>query len=174
MLPGASGGAMGQLLGPWSVRWMGFAGAGLVAIVLGLVGVSWVFNFSWPRAAERIGGFLYSLVESRREKKEEAQDRELGQLAVREREEVFVEERSEELIVHPPPAPVVIEPVLAELPPSVRVAKERQKPLFSEMPDSKLPQVALLDDPQLRQETVSPETLEMTSRMIEKKLKDFG
>ncbi len=174
MLPGASGGAMGQLLGPWSVRWMGFAGSGLIAIVLGLVGVSWVFNFSWPRVAERIGSFLYSLVESRREKKEEAQDRELGQLAVREREEVFLEERGEELIVHPPPAPVVIEPVLVELPPSVRVAKERQKPLFSEMPDSKLPQVALLDDPQVRQETVSPETLEMTSRMIEKKLKDFG
>ncbi|CAM8639586.1 FtsK DNA segregation ATPase FtsK/SpoIIIE and related proteins [Comamonadaceae bacterium] len=173
MLPGASGGAMGQLIGPWSVRWMGFAGSGLVAIVLGLVGVSMVFNFSWPRVAERIGAFLYSLLESRREKKEEAQDRELGQLAVREREEVFLEER-EETVVYQAPAPVVIEPVLVELPPSVRVAKERQKPLFTEMPDSKLPQVALLDDPQVRQETVSPETLEMTSRMIEKKLKDFG
>jgi S-DNA-T family DNA segregation ATPase FtsK/SpoIIIE len=164
---------MGQLIGPWSVRWMGFAGSGLVAIVLGLVGVSMVFNFSWPRVAERIGAFLYSLLESRREKKEEAQDRELGQLAVREREEVFLEER-EETVVYQAPAPVVIEPVLVELPPSVRVAKERQKPLFTEMPDSKLPQVALLDDPQVRQETVSPETLEMTSRMIEKKLKDFG
>jgi len=65
-----------------------------------------------------------------------------GSWPVREREEVFLEERGEELIVHPPPAPVVIEPVLVELPPSVRVAKERQKPLFSEMPDSKLPQVA--------------------------------
>ncbi len=173
MLPGASGGALGQLAGPWSVRWMGFAGSGLIAIVLGLVGVSWVFHFSWSRVAERIGAFVYSLVESRREKKEEAQDRELGQLAVREREEVYLEEH-EETVVYPAPAPVVIEPVLVELPPSVRVAKERQKPLFTEMPDSKLPQVALLDDPQLRQETVAPETLEMTSRMIEKKLKDFG
>jgi len=54
------------------------------------------------------------------------------------------------------------------------VAKERQKPLFSDMPDSKLPQVALLDGALLRQETVAPETLEMTSRMIEKRLKDFG
>jgi S-DNA-T family DNA segregation ATPase FtsK/SpoIIIE len=34
--------------------------------------------------------------------------------------------------------------------------------------------VDLLDARQGRQETVSPETLEMTSRMIEKKLKDFG
>jgi S-DNA-T family DNA segregation ATPase FtsK/SpoIIIE len=40
--------------------------------------------------------------------------------------------------------------------------------------DSKLPQVDLLDAALTRQETVAPETLEMTSRMIEKKLKDFG
>jgi S-DNA-T family DNA segregation ATPase FtsK/SpoIIIE len=42
------------------------------------------------------------------------------------------------------------------------------------MPDSKLPQVDLLDGATGRQETVSNETLEMTSRLIEKKLKDFG
>ena len=56
----------------------------------------------------------------------------------------------------------------------MRVVKERQKPLFSELPDSKLPQVDLLDAAQQRQESVSPETLEMTSRLIEKRLKDFG
>jgi S-DNA-T family DNA segregation ATPase FtsK/SpoIIIE len=122
--------------------------------------------------AEGIGGWLYSLVESRREKREIAQDVALGQQAAREREEVVLEEREETHIHHP--NPVVIEPVMVEVPKSTRVAKERQKPLFTEMPDSKLPQVDLLDGAQSRQETVSPETLEMTSRMIEKKLKDFG
>jgi S-DNA-T family DNA segregation ATPase FtsK/SpoIIIE len=72
-----------------------------------------------------------------------------------------------------PSTPVQIEPV-AEQPRSERVAKERQEPLFREMLDSKLPQVDLLDAAMTRQETVSPETLEMTSRLIEKKLKDFG
>jgi S-DNA-T family DNA segregation ATPase FtsK/SpoIIIE len=97
----------------------------------------------------------------------------LGQQAVREREEVLAESRDDvEVHLHTPP--VLVEPVLIDLPPSARVAKERQKPLFSEMPDSKLPQVALLDGAILRQETVSAQTLEMTSRMIEKKLKDFG
>ena len=171
LLPGASGGALGQLVGPWALRWLGFAGAGLVAIAMGVVGSSMVFGFSWARAAERIGAWFDGLMESRREKREAAQDREMGQMAVREREEVVLDERDE---IVPQPAPVVIEPVRVEPPPSVRVAKERQKPLFTDMPDSKLPQVALLDDPQLRQETVAPETLEMTSRMIEKKLKDFG
>jgi len=37
-----------------------------------------------------------------------------------------------------------------------------------------LPQVSLLDTALLRQESVASETLEMTSRLIEKKLKDFG
>jgi len=46
--------------------------------------------------------------------------------------------------------------------------------LFNELPDSKLPQVDLLDHLTLRQEGVALETLEMTSRMIEKRLKDFG
>ena len=71
-------------------------------------------------------------------------------------------------------APRVIEPGVMEVPRSERVVKERQKPLFTELPDSKLPQVDLLDSLSARQETVSPETLEMTSRLIEKKLKDFG
>ncbi len=71
--------------------------------------------------------------------------------------------------------PLRIDPAMnAALPASDRVVKERQKPLFSDLPDSKLPQVALLDGPLVWQETVSPETLEMTSRLIEKKLKDFG
>ncbi len=171
-LPGYSGGALGYLLGPWSVKWLGFAGSGLVSIVLGVLGASLVFSFSWMQVAERIGAWIDALVESQREKRELAQDIELGQQAMREREEVVLEER-EEIEVHHP-LPVVIEPVIMELPPSARVAKERQKPLFSDMPDSKLPQVALLDGALARQETVSPETLEMTSRMIEKKLKDFG
>ena len=52
--------------------------------------------------------------------------------------------------------------------------KEAQKPLFDEMPDSKLPQVSLLDQAGVQGETVSGDALEMTSRLIEKKLKDFG
>jgi DNA segregation ATPase FtsK/SpoIIIE, S-DNA-T family len=58
--------------------------------------------------------------------------------------------------------------------PSERVAKERQKPLFVELADTRLPQVDLLDAAPGRLESVTPETLEMTSRLIEKKLKDFG
>ena len=58
-------------------------------------------------------------------------------------------------------------------------AKERQKPApapasASSDTDNRLPQVGLLDAAPQQRETVASETLEMTSRMIEKKLKDFG
>ena len=198
-LPGHSGGVVGYLLGASSVRWLGFSGSGLVSIALGLLGAGWAFRFSWLRAAERVGAWIDGRWELLRTRREIAQDMELGQQAAREREVVFAEPlmdvvpgeagdlpssafaSSAGAATSPPFAPftpheprVVIESPAVDVPPSTRVAKERQKPLFAEMPDSKLPQVALLDEALLRQETVSPETLEMTSRMIEKKLKDFG
>ena len=171
-LPGHSGGVLGDLLGPASVEWLGFTGSGLVAIALGVVGSSLAFRFSWRNVAERIGATLHARIESSRKKREVVQDIALGQQAAREREEVVSEERVE--IEEHHPAPVLVEPVILEVPKSERVAKERQKPLFSDMPDSKLPQVDLLDGASSRQETVSAETLDMTSRMIEKRLKDFG
>ncbi|WP_326539313.1 DNA translocase FtsK, partial [Pseudorhodoferax sp.] len=187
-LPGDAGGVVGYLAGPLAFKWLGFAGSGLVAIVAGIIGVAAVFRFSWSQVAERVGARVYALVERRREKREAAEDRALGKQAVRERAEGTLdplepEERFEPGEAPPKPArapkaakpPVVIEPQMpAEPQPSTRVVKERQKPLFVELPDSRLPQVDLLDAAQVRQETVSNDTLEMTSRMIEKKLKDFG
>ncbi|MGJ7610403.1 MULTISPECIES: DNA translocase FtsK [unclassified Variovorax] len=202
-LPGSGGGALGYLVGPASVRWMGFTGSALIAIAGGVIGSALVFRFSWSLIAERIGARAYSLFESRREKREMAADIAMGKQAARERAEAdepaftrgdsggnadsamapasgaFADD-DEEIRIEPRPKrraaspPVQIEPALAEVPKSDRVVKERQKPLFKELPDSKLPQVDLLDAALVRQETVSSDTLEMTSRMIEKKLKDFG
>ncbi len=171
-LPGHAGGALGYLVGSAGVKWLGFAGSGLVFIALGVIAVSSVFNFSWARVALGLGAWIDSFITSRREKREIAADVVVGKRAAREREEILIDERVEIKAQHP--VPVFIEPALADIPKSERVAKERQKPLFTEMPDSKLPQVNLLDGALARQETVAPETLEMTSRLIEKKLKDFG
>ena len=171
-LPGHAGGVLGYLVGPVAMRWFGVTGSALLAIGTWVLAVAMVFRFSWGHVAERIGAWVQDFIESRRARREMAQDVALGQQAAREREEVVLEER-EEIIEHHP-APVLIEAPPVEVPQSTRVAKERQKPLFSDLPDSKLPQVDLLDAAQTRQETVSSDTLEMTSRLIEKKLKDFG
>ena len=171
-LPGPSGGVLGAVLGPMGIRWLGFTGSGLLAITVGVAGSALAFRFSWGNLAERIGSGVYRWLESSRKKREVVADIALGQQAAREREEVVSGERVE--IDEHHIAPVLVEPVVLDVPRSERVAKERQKPLFAEMLDSKLPQVDLLDGAQVRQETVSAETLDMTSRMIEKKLKDFG
>src|SRR5207253_5921056 len=57
---------------------------------------------------------------------------------------------------------------------SERVQKEKQAPLFEELPDTPLPPLKLLDEAKPDGEQVTPETLEFTSRLIEKKLSDFG
>ncbi|KRB27518.1 DNA translocase FtsK [Acidovorax sp. Root70] len=172
-LPGHAGGVLGHLMGPASVKWLGFTGSGLLAIVLAVAGAALVFRFSWGHVAEVLGGRIDALVQARLAKREVAKDVAVGRKAAREREVVVLEERTESEVHHPEPVQI-IEPILVDVPQSARVVKERQKPLFTEMPDSKLPLVDLLDGPLQRQETVAPETLEMTSRLIEKKLKDFG
>jgi DNA segregation ATPase FtsK/SpoIIIE, S-DNA-T family len=172
LLPGPSGGVLGYFAGSTGVKWLGFNGSALVWIALAVIGAAWMFGFAWGRVAEALGAWITERIDALREKREVAQDLKFGAQAAKQREEVVQVVREE--IEEQHFAPVVIEPTLAEVPKSERVAKERQKPLFSEMPDSKLPQVDLLDGALARQETVSPETLEMTSRLIEKKLKDFG
>ncbi len=174
VLPGPAGGVFGYMLGYHSLQWLGFMGSGLIGICVAVIGLAMVFRFSWGHLAESMGARLDGWVLFLFARREKARDEAAGRRAAREREEVVQEERTESAVQHPQPVQI-IEPVLQEAAlPSVRVVKERQKPLFSELPDSKLPQVDLLDTAQQRQESVSPETLEMTSRLIEKRLKDFG
>ncbi|HEX6706724.1 MAG TPA: DNA translocase FtsK 4TM domain-containing protein [Albitalea sp.] len=170
-LPGGhAGGVLGYMLGPLSSDLIGFAGSGVLWIAALVAGLAMAFRFSWVRVAEGIGTWVESLRERRVERIERAEDIRLGEQALREREQVVeVEHQWQEDHV-----PIVIEAPVVEVPKSERVVKERQKPLFTELADTKLPQVDLLDAAPGRMETVTPETLEMTSRLIEKKLKDFG
>jgi S-DNA-T family DNA segregation ATPase FtsK/SpoIIIE len=167
---GNAGGVLGYALGRSSQSLLGFAGSGVLWIAVLVAGVSLGLGFSWLHAAERIGVAIDSLRSRRVSRIEREEDVRLGEEAIREREETVEVEHE----LHEQHLPIVIEPTLVDVPKSSRVVKERQKPLFSELVDTKLPQVDLLDSAPQRQETVSGETLEMTSRLIEKKLKDFG
>ncbi|WP_422014033.1 DNA translocase FtsK [Roseateles sp.] len=173
-LPGHAGGLLGYTLGPLGMKGLGFAGSGVVWIVLLLTGMSWALRFSWGHLAERIGERLEQLREQHIEKREIKADQKAGEQAVKEREHEVEVERQIERQVEAEHAPLVIEAPVVEVPQSTRVAKERQQTLFVDAGDAKLPQVDLLDAAPGRQETVTPESLEMTSRLIEKKLRDFG
>ncbi len=167
---GNAGGVVGYSLGKLSQHVLGFAGSGVLWIAALVAGISLALRFSWLRAAEGIGAWVESLRERRVERIERAEDVRAGEKALRERELVVDVEHQ----LHEDHLPIVIEAPVIEVPPSARVVKERQKPLFVELADTKLPQVDLLDAAPGRMESVAPETLEMTSRLIEKKLKDFG
>src|SRR5690606_18945702 len=139
--------------------------------------------------AERLGARIDALVQSRRAHREAAQDSALGKRAARQREKIVLNERSEK---RDPPAVAQtappIEPHFADagaVPApsaaassspavSARAPRERHKAAPAGACESGLPQVGLLDAALQHQETVATETLEMTSRLIEKKLNDFG
>ena len=168
-LPGHAGGVVGYVFGPLSMR-LGFVASGVLWICALVTALPLALQFSWVAAADSLGAWIDGYRERRIEKREIAEDVRLGELAQRKRE-IEVEEEREEFEEH---TPLVIEPPVLEVPKSERVARERQKPLFRELADNKLPQIDLLDKVPPRVETVTPESLEMTSRLIEKKLGDFG
>ncbi len=173
-LPGHhAGGVLGYLVGSTANSWLGFNGSGLVFIVFMVIGLSWVFRFSWIELAEKMGSAIDGLIQQQREKREIAQDLALGEAAARAREKDMVWERDENADIPVHPVRIVVEPEPAPTK-SERVARERQKPLFNDLPDSRLPQVELLDASQLKLDPVDAETIEFTSRLIEKKLRDFG
>ena len=167
---GRAGGALGYTLGTTSTTLLGFAGSGVFWIAAGVAGVALAFGFSWLRLAERIGAWLEGLRERRALRIERIEDQRLGAAALREREHVVQVEQAL-LEDHDP---ILIQPAVLDVAKSARVEKERQQPLFAELADTKLPQVDLLDASTSRSETVSSDSLEMTSRLIEKKLRDFG
>lgn len=170
MLPGASGGIVGGLIGPVVAVLLGFTAASVLLIALIAIGASLFFDFSWLSVAERVGTLIEQAVQRVRQRREAEEDRVIGQQAAQQREAALEEERER---VEEAPA-VLIERPAPRVAPSERKQKERQVPLFAEMGDSKLPALDLLDEPPPAVETVSTDTLEFTSRLIEKKLKDFG
>nr|WP_314862120.1 DNA translocase FtsK 4TM domain-containing protein [uncultured Undibacterium sp.] len=169
-LPGVHGGVLGELIGQLSSAAFGFTGATLLLLLLIALGFSLYFHISWWQIAENTGTAIEATFEFFRKKYTDHEDRKLGETAAVKRETTVVQERAK--IVEAPP--IRIEPQVVAVQKSERIEKERQVSLFNDMPDTNLPPLSLLDEPPLTQETVSIETLEFTSRLIEKKLSDFG
>ena len=169
-LPLAPGGALGDALGEALARGIGFNGATLLLLAFFAVGTSLLFGISWLRVMERIGASVEALFLRVRARREAALDRQIGEQHAAERAE-FVLQQREDLEQH---EPLVVVPPVVAVPRSERVTREKQRPLFTEMPDSPLPPLSLLEEAPATTETVSAETLDFTSRLIERKLADFG
>ena len=171
-LPDQTGGVVGDVLGHLATVLLGPLGSAMVSLVLGIVCVSVVIGFSWGEIAETVGRLIVQRFEDWRQRRETERDEAIGQESVRARE---IPIDVEPVSTPKTPAPAVtIEAPVVVVQQSERIAKESQQALFEDGSTNVLPQVSLLDKVSAQQETVSADTLEMTSRLIEKKLADFG
>ena len=169
-LPQGAGGVVGVAVSALLQEGLGPTGATLALLAGIALGASLFFDFSWLAVAERTGTLFERFFLRLRERREEKEDLAIGEAAAVERDHLLQteRERSEETpTVH-------IERPPARIRASERKAKERQVPLFAELSDARLPTLDLLDEAPADLESIATETLEFTSRLIEKKLKDFG
>ncbi|CAN1486407.1 FtsK DNA segregation ATPase FtsK/SpoIIIE and related proteins [Burkholderiaceae bacterium] len=169
-LPRPPGGVLGELIGDPLQMAVGFTGSTLILLFALCAGLSLFLHFSWLTLAEQVGRFIELSFRRLRERRESEVDRKVGEQASVEREE-FVEEVRGRIEIMTPVQIVRSEPVIAQ---SVRVQREKQQPLFIDIPDSELPPLALLDAVPEAKETISAEVMEFTSRLIERKLDEFG
>ena len=169
-LPNGPGGVIGGLLSGAVETGLGFLGGTVLLLALCAGALSVFSGLSWIKLAEKIGTGVEWLFFSIKGIMEARRDREAGDQAVLERDEKVVEMKRM-IEDHPP---IRIEPTVTEIPQSDRMRKEKQAPLFSDLPDSPLPPIALLDPPEASIERPTNETLEFISRLIERKLMDFN
>jgi S-DNA-T family DNA segregation ATPase FtsK/SpoIIIE len=169
-LPNQPGGVLGEAIGDPLQNLLGFTGATLVLLLFLFAGLSLFLHFSWIGFSERVGRGLELGFMKLRNKQASVEDRKIGEVAAEVREEL-VEEELEKIDVVEPIQIVRQEPVIQK---SDRVEREKQQILFEEIPDSELPPLSLLDESPVQVDNVSEDTLEFTSRLIERKLKDFG
>lgn len=173
-LPAGAGGQLGQLLAAGLAQLLGYAGSSLLLLAFVVVGSSLFFGFSWLLVSERVGFVIELAVRKVLEFKTAREDRRVGVAKTAERKEM-VETRQEQFVHE---QPVRIEPSVTTVPKSTRAQQEKQQSLFTAREDpgiaGGLPALSLLDPAGELHETVSPQTIEFTSRLIEKKLADFG
>jgi len=169
-LPLAPGGMLGAAVDAGLRSLFGYIGSSMVLLLMFVVGFSLFTGWSWIMITEKLGAALIASYEFIKHKWQDWQDRKAGEAVKLERTE-FVESERKRIEDR---EPVQIETPVLEIPKSARVQKEKQVPLFESHPDSPLPPIHLLDEPSGTVELPSAETLDFTSRLIERKLMDFG
>jgi S-DNA-T family DNA segregation ATPase FtsK/SpoIIIE len=161
---------LGAMIGGVAGDLMGFPGGSLLLLVIMAVGFSLFTGVSWLSMAERTGEWVEHGYWKTIQTWQAYRDRKLGEVAQQKREAKVsgVKKKLDEA------PPIRIEPVVKEVPQSERAVTEKQAPLFSDLPDSPLPPLHLLDPADEAVEAASAEALEYTSLMIERKLAEFG
>lgn len=165
-----SGRIIGQALDGVLRSMFAYAGTTMILLLMFAIGFSLFTGWSWVMMTEKLGAVLINAYEWLWNKYHDWQDRKVGKTLEQERSDYVEHERkrTEDRV------PVEIKPAKTEIVKSERVLKEKQVALFDSDPDTVLPPLHLLDEANNAVPLPSNETLEFTSRLIERKLADFG
>lgn len=170
-LPHVPGGMLGDTVSLHLSQILGFTGATMTLLILIAIGFSQFTGLSWVRFVEKIGEKIEYAFFYLKNFWKTLRDKQAGLVLAQQRGELVEQERKQ---MAQDDTPIHIEPPATEAQTSQRVIKEKQTPLFSDLPDSPLPPLHLLDEQEKNLETISKDALEFTSRLIERKLKEFG
>jgi S-DNA-T family DNA segregation ATPase FtsK/SpoIIIE len=169
-LPLTTGGALGESLSKLVQGVFGFDGGTVLLLLTWGAGLSLFTGLSWVELAEKVGGGLETLVKFLWDTWQARRDRKVGLEATTERDETVRQERKR---IRKEP-PVRIEAPVLVIEKSERMQEERQVSLFPDSPDAQRPPLRLLDEATQATTQVDQAGLEATSRLIERKLREFG
>jgi S-DNA-T family DNA segregation ATPase FtsK/SpoIIIE len=171
-MPANGGGVIGAVVSSPLLQWTGMLGSTLFLFSMMLVGVTLFTGLSWFHVMDETGRITLQLVDWFLGAIARMRDWFAGRRAKAQREVV----RKTDSVRQKTKKAPKIEPQInmpAEKP-SKRVAKEKQRPLFSNMPADSLPPLDMLDEPHDQLPGYSEDALKMLSKQVELKLADFG
>lgn len=171
-MPANGGGVIGAVVALPLLQWTGMLGSTLFLFSMMLVGITLFTGLSWFHVMDITGKITLNLVDWLAARIASMRDWFAGRRARAKRDVV---RRTDSARQKDKKAPK-IEPQIS-LPqeqPSKRVAKEKQRPLFNNLPADSIPPLDMLDDPHDQLPGYSEEALKALSKQVELKLADFG
>ncbi len=165
-----SGGWLGIQVVQWLNPSTGPMGTTLLLLALFFASITWVTGLSWLRLMDRVGYYSIYLFTVFNDKMSNLKQYFLQRKVKKQRTIQFNKQQLKEKKRIPP----IIKEKITAPEPSVRVLKEQQKSLFPEPVSGELPPISLLDVASKHRKSMSKESLEAISRLVELKLADFG
>ena len=171
-MPAGGGGVIGVQIATPLLEMTGALGSTLFLLAMLLVGLTLFAGISWFQVMDSVGKYTLSAMTWMAATVAGLRDWFAGRRAKAQRVEVRKAD-SERQKGKPKRK---IEPQISSLEnePSKRASREKQQPLFKNLPAGSLPPLELLDDPPEHVAGYSTEVLEAISRQVELKLADFG
>jgi S-DNA-T family DNA segregation ATPase FtsK/SpoIIIE len=167
--PAGSGGVLGTVLGNWIPTVIGRLGGTVVLLAIFLLGITLGTGMSWLKLMDRTGGWTLAAFVWCGKALRRGRDWNAGRQKRVEREEVRKEDVKRKIGRVPPK----IEAPAPKIQISERVEREIQIPMFTDIANGDLPPLSLLDEPKPTGKRYSTEDLEILSRQVEVKLKEF-